>query len=99
MGSPSLLPPDPPEPAPTPAPRRRETITCEFCQCTLTPAGEYLQLSDHAKSLRDQGERIDALKAELADSQAAVADAARLLDEARAKIAQLEAAPQKRPLW
>lgn len=98
-GAPTLLPPDPPEPAPSPAPRPKQ-IVCEYCQCQLTPSGEYITLSERAKGLRDQGERIDQLKGDLAAVQADLAEASRLLDEANAKIRTLEAPPTgKKALW
>ena len=96
----SLLPPDPGDPSPAPPVRRADHITCEFCQCTLAPSGEYIRLSDRAKELRDQGETIDRLRADLTESEAQIAEAGRLLDEARAHIARLEAPSNKKPaLW
>jgi len=100
MGTPtSLLPPDPPEPVSHSAPTNRAHITCEFCECTLAPSGQYIRLSDRAKDLRDQGELVDRLKTELADAQAAAEETARLLDEAQREIQRLQQAPQKRALW
>ena len=99
MGSPNLLPPDPPDPSPAPTGRRQTEVVCEFCECALTPSGEYIRLSDRAKELRGQGERIEALKAEIAERQTALDEAIRALDEARSKIAQLEAPKTKAPLW
>jgi len=87
-----LLPSDniehPPDPAPSPG-ARPKTIRCEFCRCQLTPSGDYLSLSEEAKTFRAQGERIDDLKRELAASQQATTDVQRLLDDARAEVRRL----------
>lgn len=52
-----------PDPAPTPPARPRRT-TCTFCECQLDHNGEYLRLSDRARTLRDQEETIRSLEAE-----------------------------------
>lgn len=80
-----LLPTDPPTPAPS-GPTPNKKITCEFCGCTLAPNGDYIALSDKAKTLRQQSETIDKLKATIAERDAAVTSAERERDEARSLV-------------
>ena len=89
---PPLPPNNPPEPSPSPTPapaRVRGSITCEFCQCTLGPDGNYLKMSDEARAYRDQAETIKQLKSQLADAQAATEAATRDLGTANATISEL----------
>jgi hypothetical protein len=75
---PEIMPPvDPPEPdpAPDPSPRRRAPIVCEYCDCTLTPIGDVLKVSDKARTLRKQGDRIDTLLAEIEQAKTDLAAA------------------------
>jgi hypothetical protein len=44
-----------PDPAPAPEPRRK--ITCEFCQCVLTPSGEIVTMSEVTRGYRDSAEK------------------------------------------
>jgi hypothetical protein len=49
----------PPAPA---QPERKGKITCEFCECQLTSAGEVLKFSDKAKAHRTSDEKITELE-------------------------------------
>ncbi len=40
-------------------PNDKKKITCEFCECTLTSNGEYINLSETAKKMRKSKETID----------------------------------------
>lgn len=44
----------------------KKDIQCEFCECTLTKGGEYLNLSDKAKKMRKSNETIENLEGQLA---------------------------------
>lgn len=79
---PSVEPPDPPSSVPARGPR----IVCEFCQCSLTPAGDVLKMSDTARAFNKQGDTIDTLRDDLRQSQNDLAEALRERDEARAAL-------------
>lgn len=100
-GAPSLLPPDPPDPNRPPQPRDTapSQINCRFCQCVLTPSGDYISLSERARELRDQGETISDLQADLAAKDGEITELNRLLDEAKSKIRALETPTAKKSLW
>lgn len=67
-----VLPHDPaPVPAPVPPPLRTGPITCEFCECTLTPHGHALRLSDKAKKWRDHEDDAAKLRKQIEDLEAA----------------------------
>jgi len=87
-----LLPPDPPEPPDPPAPKRTKLV-CEFCECPLAPSGEFLKLSDKAKTFRAQEDRIDQLQADLASLREDLVQAGKDLAAARALI------PPKKTFW
>jgi hypothetical protein len=64
----ALPPENPPAPAivpPEPPPLRTGPITCEFCECSLTPHGHALKLSDKARKWRDHADDIDKLNAKI----------------------------------
>lgn len=84
-----LLPnPNPvPVPSPSPEPARAHKVTCEFCECVLGPSGEYVSLSEKAKTLRKQSETIEALREELAEAARLQAETQRERDEARSQLA------------
>ena len=82
-----LLPPDPPEPVDPPLVRPKRLV-CEFCDCALAPSGEFVRLSDKAKTFRTQDDRIDTLNAELASARDDIATALKERDEARALVAK-----------
>lgn len=88
---PGNMPAQPPAPEPT---RGAKNIACDFCECSLTPSGDFLKLSDKAKQLRDQGETLE-------KANAKILELTRELQEARNAIARLEtaAAPKKTSLW
>jgi predicted nucleic acid-binding Zn-ribbon protein len=65
----------PPAPPAPPAPVKG-SVTCGFCQASLTPGGEVMKLSDRAKSLRDFEDDLE--------------DAKRTISELQAKISTLE---------
>lgn len=89
-----LLPPDPVPIPPDPHPvNRRAKITCECCECELTPTGDALKISDKFRSFRTLGDKIDALKAALDKAQADLTTITRERDDARALI------PKKSSLW
>lgn len=62
----------------SPALRTPTKITCDFCGCQLTPAGDVLKMGDEAKRLRNLQDRTDeaaALKdAEIARLKARIID-------------------------
>lgn len=78
--------PDPnssPAAVPVPAPRDSRMRKCAFCECVIGPDGEYMRLSDRARTLRDLEETIRTLEkekslisAELAQLKAATREAA-----------------------
>jgi hypothetical protein len=74
------------EPTPAPAPASTK-VTCEFCGCQLGPSGEYMQLSERAKGLRQLEDSLSTSQAETAAARANLADALRERDEARAALA------------
>jgi hypothetical protein len=68
-----LIPPADPPPGPRrPSP---QLLTCEFCECRLTPTGDVLKLSDKAKAWRDtEGDR-EKLTKRLAELERQLEDA------------------------
>lgn len=64
-----LLPSDPPLviPGANVPPPQRGNVVCEFCECSLTPHGDALRLSDKAKEYRGQVDTIDKLRAQVAE--------------------------------
>lgn len=89
---PTDLPPTPPPDAPPPDRRVPHNITCEFCECVLTPHGHALKISDAARAYRDQKDTIANHKARIAELEAAQValtkerdDAQRALDAAQAE--------------
>ena len=64
------LPPNEPTPPPPPG---KKPITCEFCACRLSPAGDYLELSDRAKGFRRSEEIIGEKDAEISTLRAEIA--------------------------
>lgn len=78
--------PLPPNPAIDP-PVNPARITCEFCECALTPTGGAFRLSARARLLRDQEEEIRKLKEALAQAEGAAETIKRDLDAARAALA------------
>jgi len=87
-----LIPGNTPAPAAPnpPAASSKKTITCEFCECTLAPNGDYIALSERAKALRTLDETIDRLKATIEQLQGSVREAERARDEARALVKPAE---------
>jgi len=82
------LPPNPDDQPPAPTNAR---ITCEFCQCVLTPTGGAFRHSERARTLRDQEEEIRRLKDALAQIEGASETIKRDLSAAQARIAELTA--------
>lgn len=79
-----LIPGNTPALTPPPAPTSgKKSITCEFCNCTLSPNGDYIALSERAKELRGQSETIDRLKETIEQLQGSVRTAEQQRDEAR----------------
>lgn len=54
-----------------PPPSKRKT-TCEFCECSLTPAGDVLTVSDKAKRFRKHDETIEKHVARIAELETEV---------------------------
>jgi len=59
-------------------PKEGKRISCDFCKCSLSPSGDVLKMSDHAKGLRDSNDTIEKLQAQL---KAAVEENKALKDE------------------
>lgn len=76
------LPPTP-NPAPSPSPASDKPITCQFCECLLTPRGHALELSDKARDYRDQKESIAQLRARIAELESLNTEVTRERDDAR----------------
>lgn len=75
----SLLPPTGDHP-PT---ARASKLTCEHCECVLTPTGDVLKMSDkarghlkHDEAITKAQERIAALETELRDARAKLTELA-----------------------
>jgi FtsZ-binding cell division protein ZapB len=86
-----LLPPDDPTPDPgRPVAKPKQAIVCEFCECSLTPSGDYVSLSVKAKALRAQEETITALNDQISDLTDERDQARRDLADAQAATAALE---------
>jgi len=85
MAEPQLLPSDP---APDDSPRRRPSsppVTCAFCGCVIAADGGVLRTGDRAKSLVKLEDKIEGERARVESLE-------RQLGEARARVAELEAA-------
>ncbi len=96
-----LIPPDdaPPDTGRPPAPPKR-AIVCEFCECSLTPSGDYVSLSAKAKALRQQEEHIAALNDQISELTDERDQARRDLGDAQAAVAALEREKNsKRGFW
>jgi hypothetical protein len=50
--------------------RGPKKISCKFCDCVLTPQGDYFQMSERAKAYRDALDENVKLKSELTDARA-----------------------------
>ena len=86
-GAPAITPPATPPP-------KAVKISCEFCDCPLAPDGKYLGLSDRAREMRDQSEKLLIMKSELAKANAEISDLTTKLQAATKK----EETP-KRSFW
>jgi hypothetical protein len=101
----TLVPPTdlPPTPTPDAPPNDRRVphnITCEFCECVLTPHGHALKISDSARAYRDQKDTIADLKARIADLEAAQVALTKERDDAqRALDAATSDTSHKRVRW
>lgn len=82
---------------PASAPTGNRKIACEFCKCQLTPNGEYLSLSEEARTFRDQAETIRQLRADLTAGAELLARAERERDEAKAALAVPSATVRRGP--
>lgn len=78
------------EPPPLP-PTRRAGIVCEFCECTLTPAGEVLKRGEAARKFSRLDEKLETA---LADAARAQTD----LDRVSGELRDLRAATARKPL-
>jgi septal ring factor EnvC (AmiA/AmiB activator) len=67
---------------------RREPIVCEFCECTLTPAGDALKVSEKAKQLRDIDRTITKLKHRIADLETELATAQSEASDLRRELSE-----------
>jgi hypothetical protein len=83
----------PPHPEPVivapPAPAGARPLTCEFCECRLTPHGHALELSPKAKKWRDHSDDVAKLEKRIAD----------LEDQVREKDRQLAAKPVRKSVF
>lgn len=73
------------DPAPVP---RSKKITCEFCECSLTPSGEFVGLSEKAKSLRSLSDDLKKALSEAETLRAKITDLEKELEAAKAKATQ-----------
>lgn len=90
------LPAPPPDPAPTPSPPPRPSrLTCENCQCQLTPNGDVFRMSDQARAWLRVDEERDRLRAELDEERQAHDTTRGELASARAELQKLQT-PEKR---
>lgn len=99
-GDPNLPAPPAPEPAPTPA--RPGRLTCENCQCQLTPTGDVFRMSDQAREWLRAAEDLRAARAEARDARQQLETVQGELTAARAEIARLSAPPadeKKKSFW
>lgn len=74
---------------PNPLPRRneRDILTCEFCECRLSNAGEVLTRSKKARAMIDLDDDNDKLRKKIADLEA-------LIGTLRTEIEELKKAPE-----
>jgi hypothetical protein len=93
------LPPNHPPDVLAPVIPSSSRITCEFCECSLTPTGGAFRLSDRARMLRDQEEEIRRLKDALAQAEGAGETMKRDADEARRLLAEATAAKPASRGW
>jgi hypothetical protein len=70
MADPSVI-----ERQPEPRSRLRESIVCEFCECTLSLRGRMIKRSDKAKAILDLDDEADRLRKENERLTAALAEA------------------------
>lgn len=82
-----LVPPDAP---PITPPARAPKVTCEFCECQLTPAGDVLKMSAKARELNKLEDVITALKEQLAAARGEVTTLTQSVAELRAQLAPVE---------
>lgn len=66
-----------------PAESRVKKMKCEFCECELVGAGDYLKLSDKAKKLRNLEETNSILEASNTELKRQLEEAKRLQPEPR----------------
>ena len=67
------------------APRPGRKVTCEFCECSLTTAGEVLRFSDKAKKYRHHDDELEKRDKRIAELESAVRDVnAKLAEHAAA---------------
>lgn len=74
MPDPDVL--DPPSPA------RTRRVTCEFCECVLSPEGEVLKRGARAKAMMELADQVETLTATLAVRDQTIADLTAQLDTA-----------------
>jgi hypothetical protein len=85
------LPPHDPPPSPPP-PAGTRPLTCEFCECRLTPMGHALELSPKAKKWRDHSD-------DLAKANEKIATLEETIRERDRTIASLQAKPAKKSVF
>ncbi len=83
MADPIIPADDPPPPAPAP---RSDSLTCEFCDCTLARNGQVLRVGARAKKLRDAEDDIATRDATIRDREAEIATLKQQIAELEAKL-------------
>lgn len=65
-------------------PRAQKKVTCEFCECVLTPSGDLFgQLSEKAKKFRDVKQELENVREQLTTAKEQVVELETKLREAR----------------
>lgn len=77
----------------TPAPASRTAkITCGYCDCTLAADGGVLRVSERSKDLNRQDEKLENLRAKIAQLETELSTAHAEKATAQGRCAELEAA-------
>src|SRR5262245_29147509 len=78
-----IVPGDPPTPTPAP---RGDSLTCEFCDCTLARNGQVLRVGARAKKLRDAEDEIADRDSTIREKDATIAQHVQRIAELEAQL-------------